>query len=41
MIIDVENSMYVQMYAPVLVPFCPPQLLTTVMDAIRTVVLLY
>ena len=39
MIIEGENPKYVHMYVPVLVPLCPPQLLTTFMDAIRTVVL--
>jgi len=39
MIIDGENPMYVDMYIPVLVPLCPPQVLTTVTDAFTTAVL--
>ena len=39
MIIDGENPKYVHMYVPVLVPLCPSQVLITVSDAIRTVML--
>jgi hypothetical protein len=39
MIIDGENPKCVHRYVPVLVPLCPLQVLTTVTDAIRTVVL--
>jgi len=40
MIIDGENPKYVHTYVPVLVALCPLEVLTTVTDAIRTVVLL-